>query len=58
MIGIFDSHAHYNDPQFAHDYDEVIQYIHENGVCGAINIGYDIDTSKKAQALSKKYPFL
>lgn len=45
LTGIFDSHAHYDDKRFSEDLDNVLEEIRENGVCGVINIGCDIETS-------------
>lgn len=55
---IFDSHAHYDDKQFDLDRDEIIKNLQENEIAGCINIGCDIDTSKKACNLAEKYDFI
>ncbi len=55
---IFDSHAHYDDEQFDEDRDEIIQSLKEANVTKCINIGCDIETSKKAIDIAKKYDFI
>lgn len=52
---IFDSHAHYDDESFDGDRDSLIPSLFEKGVCGIINVGCNIPTSKSAVALAKKY---
>lgn len=42
IAGIFDSHAHYDDDAFAENRDKTIEHIHQNGVCGVVNIGCDL----------------
>lgn len=56
--GIFDSHAHYNDPAFSGDADEVLSSLFENGVSYIVNVGYNIGITKLARAQSAKYPNL
>ena len=55
MENIFDSHAHYNDERFDDDRDELLSSLLSNGICGIINCGDDIESSKKSIELSKKY---
>ena len=55
---IFDSHAHYDDKQFDLDRDIVIKSLKEGDVTKCINIGCDIETSKKACELANKYDFI
>lgn len=55
---IFDSHAHYDDEQFDRDRDEIIQSLKEGNVTKCINIGCDIETSKRAIEISNKYDFI
>ena len=58
LTGIFDTHAHYDDAQFDADRDEVLAALPERGVCGVINCGCTVQSSKAALALSEKYPFV
>lgn len=55
MENIFDSHAHYNDERFDDDREELLSSLLSNGICGIINCGDDIESSKKSIELSKKY---
>jgi len=50
-----DSHAHLNFPQFDNDLDETIRRAKEASVLNIINVGSDIESSKKAIGLAKKY---
>ena len=58
MHGIFDSHAHYDDKSFDGDREETIARIHSAGVCGILNIGCSVESSKKSIALAEKFPFI
>ena len=51
----FDTHAHYDDEKFNSDRDEVILKLKNSGVTKCINMGCDIQSTKKAIELSKKY---
>jgi TatD DNase family protein len=55
---IFDSHAHYDDRAFDGDRETALSSLPEAGVCGVINCGVDIRSSKRALALAAQYPFL
>ncbi|OON97511.1 MAG: hydrolase TatD [Epulopiscium sp. Nele67-Bin005] len=56
---IFDSHAHYNNPQFDEDRDYLLgEYLQEQGVQYVMNAGADIESSKAGVLLSEKYPFM
>lgn len=55
---IFDSHAHYDDRAFDSDREAVLAALPDAGVCGVINCGVDIRSSRKALALATQYPFL
>lgn len=55
---IFDSHAHYDDEQFNNDIDALLSSFKEGGICGVINCGSDIASSKKSVELAEKYDFL
>ena len=54
----YDTHAHYDDEHFDSDRNEVIKRIYKAGVTKCNNVGCDIETSKKAIDLSKKYDFI
>lgn len=61
-MGLFDSHAHYDDPRFAEDLDQVVEAIsHPSPVCpcgvdGVINIGCNVPTSRLCLNLADQYP--
>ena len=54
---IIDSHAHYDDARFDCDREQAIELARESGVDIIINAASDIESSKKAIALSEKYDF-
>ncbi len=60
-FGLFDSHAHYDDPRFAGDLDRVVESIREKsqicpcGVEYVVNIGCDIPTSRLCLDLAERY---
>lgn len=54
----FDSHAHLNDERFDGDREELILSLNKNGVSYVCEIGYDVESSYKAAALSEKYDFI
>ena len=53
----FDNHAHLDDEKFDIDRKEVIENI-QNEDTGFISAGYNLESSKKAIELSKKYSFI
>ncbi|MBR3163126.1 MAG: TatD family hydrolase [Clostridia bacterium] len=57
-MDIFDTHAHYDDEKFDKDRDEVIRSLKDGNVTKCINIGCDIDTSKKACNIANTYEFI
>lgn len=54
----FDTHMHLDDEKFDEDREEVIQKMQTANVTKCINMGCNIETSKKAVELSKKYEFI
>lgn len=58
MLGIFDSHAHYDDDRFAEDRDELLGSMSENGVEYIVNVGSSIETTKTTLEIINKYPFV
>ena len=55
---IFDTHAHYDDEQFDKDRDEVIKSLKNENITKCIDIGCDLETSKKAIEITNKYDFI
>ena len=58
MTKIFESHAHYDDEAFDEDREELLGKMQQQGIEYIINIGVNIDSSKKTVELTEKYPFL
>ncbi len=62
-MGLFDSHAHYDDEKFSDIREEIIKGLCQKtdtnplGICGVLNSASDIESSKKALALAEAYPF-
>lgn len=54
----FDSHSHYNDEKFDENREQILEEIYKAGVTKVIVAGYDINSSKKAVDLSKKYKYI
>jgi TatD DNase family protein len=52
---MIDSHAHLDFPQFDSDRDEVIRRGFENGLEAVINIGTDLETSRRSIALASRF---
>lgn len=55
---LFDTHAHFDDPRFDSDRDEVIKSLAEDGVTKVMNIGANMETSQKAIEIADKYDFI
>ncbi len=55
---IFDSHAHYDDATFDNDRDDLINRLFDTDICGIINVGCNISTSKASVDLAYKYPLI
>jgi TatD DNase family protein len=52
---LIETHAHLDYPDFANDFDEVLQRANDNGVTRIITIGTSIESSKRAVELAEKY---
>ncbi|MBQ2614130.1 MAG: TatD family hydrolase [Clostridia bacterium] len=55
---LFDTHAHFDDPQFDEDREQVIQSLRDYGVGNVTNIGASMETSRQAVALANQYDFI
>ena len=55
---IFDSHAHYTDKAFNDDRTELLGSLEESGICGVINCGADLASSKASLELADKYDYI
>ena len=50
--GIFDSHAHYGDTSFDEDREELLAELPDRGVCGVLDIGCCLESSRNSAALA------
>ena len=55
---IFDTHAHYDDRKFKADRHELLNSLKANGIGRVVNIGADIDSTRRSIALAKEYDFI
>lgn len=53
---LFDSHCHLDDEKFNEDREDVIYNIFSSNVTKLISAGYDLESSKKALELTRRYP--
>jgi TatD DNase family protein len=53
---LIDTHAHLDYPDFAGDFDDVLRRANEAGVTRIITIGTSVESSRRAIALTEKYP--
>lgn len=52
---IFDTHIHLNDNEFVADLDRYIKEANEKGVSNFLCVGFDLESSKLAIEIAKKY---
>jgi hydrolase, TatD family len=57
LMNFFDTHAHYEDPWFDADRQELISCLPASGVQLVMNCGSDGTTSEKSVALAQQYDF-
>lgn len=55
---LFDSHAHLNDEKFDEDREELIASLKDSGIEYVVNPGADMESSRTAVELGKKYGFI
>ncbi len=55
---IFDTHAHYTSHRFDGHWDEVLDSLPAQGVCGVVECGVDLATSRAALALAETRPWV
>lgn len=58
MMGIFDSHAHYDDTAFDEDRDVLLSGLKDSGVELVVNVGSSIETTRKTIEIISRYPFV
>jgi TatD DNase family protein len=56
MATFYDTHAHLDYPDYAGDLPEVIQRAQAAGISRIISIGTDLESSRRAIALSERFP--
>lgn len=55
---IFDTHAHYDNPAFDMDREELLGSLRDNGIEAVVNVGASIKTTKNTLDLVSKYSFI
>lgn len=55
---IFDTHAHYDSRKFNEDREELMNQLVQEGIGRIVDIGADIESTRKAMELAKKYDFV
>lgn len=55
---LFDSHCHVDDDSYDQDRTELIESLPEKGIDLIMEIGADMDSSRKATVLAKRYSFI
>lgn len=58
MLGIFDSHAHYDDERFDSDRDILLSGMKDSGVDYIVNISSSMDTLYKTLEITERYPYV
>lgn len=54
----FDSHAHYDDPAFEPDREDLLNSLPSHNITGVVNTGANIPSSRASIALAERYPFI
>lgn len=57
VLGIFDSHAHYDDDAFDIDREELLANFPQQGIVGILNVGCDLKSSQRSIEYSSQYPY-
>lgn len=55
---IFDTHAHYDDPAFDEDREELIGSLQAGGIGWVVDVASDEPSLARCEALARRYPFL
>ena len=58
IMGIFESHAHYDDEAFNEDRRELLKELPENGIEYVVNVGASMETTRSSIALAKQYDYI
>ena len=54
----FDTHAHYDDPQFDPDREQLLRRLPDQGVVGVVSCGCDLPSSQAASALARRVDWI
>lgn len=57
-IGIFESHAHYDDEAFDEDREELLGSFKKNGIDYVVNVGASMASTRNSLELAEKYDFV
>lgn len=57
-MGIFESHAHYDDEAFDEDREELLKKLPESGIEYVVNVGASCASTKVCIALAEKYDYI
>ena len=55
-MGFTDTHVHFHFPEYDQNRDETIDAARKAGIELFINVGTDVESSKKSLALAERYP--
>ena len=55
---LFDSHAHLDDERFDSDRQALIESLPGRGISYVVNVGADMESSRRSIELSEQYPFI
>lgn len=54
----FDTHTHLDDEKFHEDREQIIEYLKQEGISYAVNVGSCLQSSRASLALAEKYDFI
>lgn len=57
-MGIFDTHAHYDDAAFDEDRDALLRSLPSAGVCGVLNAATNADSAEASLQMAETYPYV
>ena len=57
-MGIFESHAHYDDEAFNEDRRELLKKLPESGIEYVVNVGASMDSTRSSIALAAEYDYI
>ena len=57
-MGIFESHAHYDDEAFNENRRELLKELPEKGIEYVVNVGASMESTKSSIALADEYDYI